>query len=114
MDMESGATLKGVKGVENYTWRQVANTMNRNMTIQGPQRSLIFAEDVDGLIIAGGGIIVATLMMQIAGVEPSIGLPIYIMIDLMTDGIVTGGNIYCLMFETYYFSKKKALDKAKK
>ncbi len=55
--LEPEATLKGVLGVENYPLLKSAGNPNWNMLNQGPQRALVYADGLDGVVIEGGGTI---------------------------------------------------------
>lgn len=55
--LEPGATLKGVLGAEHYPVRTSEKNPNWNMLRQGPQRALVYADGVEGLVVEGGGTI---------------------------------------------------------
>lgn len=46
-----------------------------------------------------GGITTAAILLQICKVDPAIGLPLFILIDMLTDNITTGANVYCVLLE---------------
>ncbi len=55
--LETDATLKGVTDTESYPTMTSTNNPNWNMIKQGPQKALIYADGLNGVIIQGGGTI---------------------------------------------------------
>lgn len=49
--------------------------------------------------VPGGGIITATILFSILQLDVALCMPIYIAVELISDYIVTGGNVYCLALE---------------
>ncbi len=49
--------------------------------------------------VPGGGIITATILFSTLQLDVAICMPIYIAVELISDYIVTGGNVYCLVLE---------------
>lgn len=58
--LENEAILKGVVDMEAYPAMISQVTINLNMTNQGPQRALIYADGVNDIVIQGGGTIDGT------------------------------------------------------
>jgi hypothetical protein len=45
------------------------------------------------------GGITAAVLLTICNVDSAVGLPIFILIDMITDNITTGANVYCVLLE---------------
>lgn len=54
-----------------------------------------------------GGITTAAVLLTICNVNLAVGLPVFIIVDMITDNITTGANVYCVLLEVQKSNGRK-------